>query len=157
MLIFASLAMILIFNSTHLSWVDKGDDPSDWFLLPEASMILTLDYPAATIERTGPTWRVTASSPVSQEEVQQLVLQWQGTRMKGISEDEWNALQSSLSDPLAVVRITLAGQVDPLSVVFYQARQLLFVQRGEFRGTLPLSSKSFLLPQHLIIGGDVDA
>ena len=157
MLIFACLAMILIFNSTHLRWTDRGDDPADWFLLPEASMILTLDFPAATLERTGPVWRVTGPVTLSQEEVENLAAQWQGTRVKGISKDEWEAIQTSLEAPLAVVRVTLAGQTDPVTVVFYQARQLLFVQRGKEVGTLPLTSQSFLLPRRLVQGRNVDA
>jgi hypothetical protein len=57
-LIFACLAMIIIFNTMTDKLVDNAEGESA-LILPPGSMILTLEYPDGTIERLGRNWLVT--------------------------------------------------------------------------------------------------
>ena len=57
-MIFACLAMIIIFNTMSNKLVDNAEGESG-LILPPQSMILTLEYPSGTIERLGRNWRVT--------------------------------------------------------------------------------------------------
>jgi hypothetical protein len=85
-LIFACLAMIIIFNTMTNKLVDNAEGESA-LILPPGSMILTLEYPDGTIERLGRNWLVTlkneselSSDPQGQAQVQaraqQLIDRW---------------------------------------------------------------------------------
>jgi len=74
-LIFACLGMIIIFNLMGEKLIDnaQGDIST---ILPEQSMILTIEYPDFSIERLGRTWRVSPSEQLSGDEAVALLNHW---------------------------------------------------------------------------------
>lgn len=111
MLIFACMAMIIIFNMMSDKLVDNAEGESAHVLAPQ-SMILTLEYPGGTIERLGRNWRVTRNNDVSsisagaqQQLAQQLINHWLllAGELKLIESDE----------PGYRVVVWLAGEQDP--------------------------------------------
>lgn len=74
-LIFACMGMIILFNLMNDKLVAnaEGEVVS---ILPEQSMILTLDYPQFSIERLGTSWRITPSESLEQDNVAPLIEAW---------------------------------------------------------------------------------
>jgi len=74
-LIFSCMGMILIFNLMGGKLIEnaEGDITS---VLPEQSMILTLENPDFSIERLGTNWRVTPSERLSTEAAQAIINKW---------------------------------------------------------------------------------
>jgi len=74
-LIFSCMGMIIIFNLMGGKLIEnaEGDITS---VLPEQSMILTLDNPDFSIERLGTNWRVTPSDRLSIDAAQAIINKW---------------------------------------------------------------------------------
>jgi len=74
-LIFACMGMIILFNLMNDKLVAnaEGEVVS---ILPEQSMILTLEYPQFSIERLGTSWRVTPRESLGQDKVAPLIEGW---------------------------------------------------------------------------------
>jgi len=69
------MGMIIIFNLMGGKLIEnaEGDITS---VLPEQSMILTLEHPEFSIERLGTSWRVTPSERLSSEDAIAVVEKW---------------------------------------------------------------------------------
>ncbi|WP_435275549.1 hypothetical protein ACMAZF_00460 [Psychrobium sp. nBUS_13] len=74
-LIFACMGMIILFNLMNDKLVAnaEGEVVS---ILPEQSMILTLEYPQFSIERLGTSWRITPNESLEQDNVAPLIEAW---------------------------------------------------------------------------------
>ena len=74
-LIFACMGMIILFNLMNDKLVAnaEGEVVS---ILPEQSMILTLEYPQFSVERLGTSWRVTPGEKLEQDNVAPLIEAW---------------------------------------------------------------------------------
>ncbi|MDP2562541.1 hypothetical protein [Psychrobium sp. 1_MG-2023] len=103
-LMFSCMAMIIIFNLMGDKLVDnaEGDIVP---ILPEQSMILTLEYPNYSIERLGRGWRVAPANHLTTELTEQVI-------------NTWLALQGEVtltdSDEAGYrVKVWLAGSTEP--------------------------------------------
>ena len=74
-MIFACLGMIIIFNVMGNKLIDNAEGDIST-VLPEQSMILTLEYPSFSIERLGRSWRITPADKLPPEGVQQVITNW---------------------------------------------------------------------------------
>lgn len=74
-LIFACLGMIIIFNLMS-GKINDNAEGSIVNVLPEQSMILTLEYPNVAIERLGTSWRINPSDVLSSENVENIINSW---------------------------------------------------------------------------------
>lgn len=74
-LIFACMGMIIIFNlmGDKLIKNAQGDIVN---VLPEQSIILTLEYPDVSIERLGRSWRVTPTNKLTNENAAKIINHW---------------------------------------------------------------------------------
>lgn len=57
-LIFASMFMILLFNYSHKMFVDGQTSEAPQALLPQNSLVQSIDYSGVKLERIGSNWRV---------------------------------------------------------------------------------------------------
>jgi len=74
-LIFACLGMIIIFNLMSEKVIENAEgDIVD--ILPQQSMILTLEYPDVSIERLGTSWRINPSEVISPKDVERIIGAW---------------------------------------------------------------------------------
>jgi hypothetical protein len=120
------LLMIFFFNGLHKKLNSVPEVPRIQTVLPAQSFVLALSFPEQKIERIGTAWRsqqlVEDSSStdwqVSQENIVQLINQWQGAELS-ISDE----LPSSLGQPLSVATLWLAGEQLPWLYQLYKAEQ----------------------------------
>ncbi|TAA46003.1 hypothetical protein [Corallincola spongiicola] len=147
-LIFACLAMILLFNVTHKRWL-SGDANTRLELIPAEAIILTLDYPAGQLELIGQGWRVSPANLMPEQEAGRLVQQWLGLTALPLSEEEMPSASELLTEPDMVVRITLAGEAVPRVILLRQFKQRWFVRLGEQVGELSDLTIRFIAPMPL--------
>lgn len=77
-LIFASLFMIILFNSTHQKFTDGEDDIEQASLITQTAVIQSIDFSGIKLERIGAAWRVLASIELSNEiAADQIAQAWQ--------------------------------------------------------------------------------
>ena len=74
-LIFACMGMIIIFNLMS-GKINDNAEGSVVTILPEQSMILTLEYPNVVIERLGTSWRVNPSDTLTADNVEKAINTW---------------------------------------------------------------------------------
>ena len=74
-LIFACMGMIIMFNLMNDKLVDNAEGQVVP-ILPEQSMILTLEYPNYAIERLGTSWRVNPGDQLPTDEAAPLIQAW---------------------------------------------------------------------------------
>lgn len=106
-LIFACLGMIIVFNLMSDKLIDnaEGDIVS---ILPEQSMILTLEYPNVSVERLGTSWRVTPTENIAPSRVNKIINAWLALT---------GELSIETSDEIGFrVTLWLAGQEHPLKL-----------------------------------------
>jgi len=106
-LIFACLGMIIIFNLMSEKVIEnaEGDIVN---IVPDQSMILTLQYPDVSIERLGTSWRMTPNDVLTSKELEQLISVW--LNLKG-------EISLTSSDEAGYrVTLWLAGQEHPMKL-----------------------------------------
>lgn len=74
-LIFACLGMIIIFNLMS-GKINDNAEGSIVTVLPEQSMILTLEYPNVSVERLGTSWRINPSNLLASDSVEHIINAW---------------------------------------------------------------------------------
>ena len=123
-IIFSMLLLILLFSSTSNFLTSNEMDPDQTLLLvPENSLIMTLDFASQKIERIGRGWRVVGGEteePIDQTTLTTLIDNW---RLAEISPSD----QVFQDDELIVV-LWLAGQDLARVYQFYQQDQMLMVR-----------------------------
>lgn len=85
-LIFASMFMILLFNYTHKMFVDGEEQAGLSFLLPENSIIQTIDYSGIKFERIGSTWRTVTSIETTNLSAADFADAWLNQEFNAISD-----------------------------------------------------------------------
>ena len=110
-LIFATLFMIVLFNTTHQKFVAGDDDIERQSLVPETAIIQVIDYSGVRLERIGSNWRVqSALDDLPELNSQQLVANWQSMQFEFItSEPDLSA--NSYSLPVLIQAIGLDSQL----------------------------------------------
>ena len=109
------MGMIILFNLMNDKLVAnaEGEVVS---ILPEQSMILTLEYPQFSIERLGTSWRVTPRESLGQDKVAPLVEGWLKLSGEG-------SIEASEEEGFRVT-LWLAGQEHPTKL-WIQPQSLL--------------------------------
>jgi len=67
--------MITIFNLMSEKLIDNAEG-SVVTILPEQSMVLTLEYPNVSIERLGTSWRINPSETLQPTDVERVINTW---------------------------------------------------------------------------------
>lgn len=105
MLIFATLFMILLFNSTHKIWLDNSDEGVAIPLLPEHASLMTIEYGGVKLERIGRGWRLNPQSNVSGESLARVASAWQEAYILPVAS-------IPAESPPYVIVIWLAGEAE---------------------------------------------
>ncbi|WJG09507.1 hypothetical protein [Aliiglaciecola sp. LCG003] len=79
-IIFAMILMILLFNTTN-NILTGSREESQLHLLPEHSMLMTLQMPEVNIERIGQGWRTVPTKAFDETQLQALAQKWQSSQM----------------------------------------------------------------------------
>ncbi len=109
-LIFASLFMIVLFNTTHQKLIEGDSDTRRASLVAEQAIIQVIDYSGVKLERIGANWRVQSSLELPAVNAQELVSNWQGLMFEVLtSEPELSA--NSYSLPVLVNAIGVDSQL----------------------------------------------
>lgn len=80
-LIVSMLVMILLFNTTSNFLNDGDQETVNMPLLPQGSVLMTLELGDIKVERIGRGWRSNASPAVSEETLANLVARWSEAQM----------------------------------------------------------------------------
>jgi hypothetical protein len=147
-LIFATVAMIVLFNVTHQRWLEQPS-ASRLQLVPEQSVILTLEYPAGSLALFGKGWRVSPADLMPAAEAGQLAQQWLGLTAEPVAEALREQVLNGLKAPDFVVRLTLAGESGPRVLLFKELNQRWFVGLGTHIGELSALTIRFVIPEPL--------
>lgn len=145
MLIIVVSAMIIVLN---LMERDQNDvDPTDaalqQALLPEQSLILSLDYPQARFERIGQGWRQLGGHD-RQWPAEQLAELWQSMRAERLAKFAVPGV------PDLVVRISLAGEAESRAYLFYEQNDSVVVMQGQQAWQLTGDQYVTLVPGSLL-------
>lgn len=128
-LIIASLLMILLFNGVHHKLFQSDTDAglnsntsSDALVqnvLPEQSVVLSVDFPNISIERVGRDWRSLPTTSTSPAQLNTIVESWQQlTAAQVVNPVLIEQLMSNYPDK--VVSFWLAGQKSAFVIQIYQ-------------------------------------
>ncbi len=125
-LIFSMLLMIFFFNGLHKKLNSVPEQPSIQTVLPAQSFILALRFPEQKIERIGTSWRnqllvdelPNSHWTANQQNIVTLINHWQSAEL-AITD----VLPSSLTQPISVATVWLAGEQLPWLYQLYKAKQ----------------------------------
>lgn len=110
-LIFATLFMILLFNTTHQKFVAGDDDTERQPLVPASAIIQVIDYSGVKLERIGSNWRVqSALDDLPELNSEQLVDNWQSMQFEFIAAEP-DLAANSYSLPVLIQAIGLDSQL----------------------------------------------
>ncbi len=142
-LIFGVLGFVLIVHGLNFGERERGHARLE--LIPTDALILTLDYPQLKLERIGAGWRSNRPN-YSEAQAHALQQQWLGLSLTPLQPNQRNDALKALRDPSAVVRILLAGQAEPVTVLFSIDDAGAYVASGDLIGRLDRTQLSFLFP-----------
>lgn len=118
-LIFSMLLMIMVFNGMHKKFSMGGSANVMLPLLPEGSLLLTLEYPNASIERIGQGWRSNPPLGLDGEQLAQIINGWQNEAVEWQVDDEEAKVMTKGKMPVYYVIAHLAGKRDGAVYAFY--------------------------------------
>jgi hypothetical protein len=123
-IIFSMLLLIILFNSSS-NFLNRNDMDLDQaiLLVPENSLIMTLDFGPQKIERIGRGWRVLGEE--TQEAVDQMTLT---TLVENWRQAEMLATEQNFQGDGLIVVLWLAGQDLARVYQFYQYDHMLLVK-----------------------------
>ena len=129
-LIFATLFMIILFNSTHQKFVEGDSDTEYLPLVPAQAIIQVIDYSGIKLERIGSNWRVqSAIEPLPEVDADALVTNWQSVTFQTLASRPELSV-SAYSLPVLVQALGLDSQliflihVEPESGLVYVHNKL---------------------------------
>jgi len=144
MIISVSLIIILLHFSQRLSFNQEPRQQNSLSLLEAGSVILTMDYPAARLERIGAGWRSNRSQP-GLPQIQQLESDWLALQV-----NELSGVSIKLA-PQAVVRLTVMGYPEPLTVAWINSGGVDYLLVNNRVFELPAAQLERLFPASLIL------
>lgn len=101
-LIFASLFMIILFNSTHQKFTEGDKEVAQSSLIEAAAVIQSVDFSGIKLERIGANWRVLASVEIGGDVATQSIVQgWQSQQFT-ILESEPQLMASISRYPVII-------------------------------------------------------
>ena len=112
-IIFAMLLMIFLFNATNNILPDSEDETKPVGLLPEHSLLMTLQSNGFELQRIGTGWRLVPAADITQQQLDAIITNWQTSIMTPteVSNPETKSI---------VVVAWLAGVDQGLVFQFYQ-------------------------------------
>jgi hypothetical protein len=119
-LIVSMLVMILLFNTTTNFLNDGDQETATMPLLPEGSVIMTLEMGDVKVERIGRGWRSNASPAVPEATLARLVARW--------SEAQLNVYDIPSDEQPLVAIVWLAGDTQGQVFQLYPAGKDTLVQ-----------------------------
>jgi uncharacterized protein YbdZ (MbtH family) len=120
-IIFAMLLMILLFNTTSNILNTPSDMPDEVSLLPQGSVLMTLQSNGVQLERIGTGWRVDSEDASIQAQIDPLLTHWTSSIMTPTERPE------SLPAGQVVV-LWLAGESKGLVYSLYPFEQGTLVE-----------------------------
>lgn len=109
-LIFATLFMIVLFNSTHQKFVEGDNSIEKASLIPADAIIQVIDYSGVKFERIGSNWRTqSAVTGVEELNAEQIVTNWQSLPLERLANSP-EISANSYSLPVLVQAIGLDSQ-----------------------------------------------
>lgn len=152
-LIFAMLIMIMVFNGLHKRIEFAQTEPEDVLILPENSLVLTLQVGNVAIERIGQSWRSNPVVDLSAEQLAKLMLDWKGQKAKWHQQDAEAKLMTEGKEPDFFVVASLAGKVDGAVYAFYPQLESVWLHDQHQQRWLELTKEQLelLIPQPLRI------
>lgn len=147
-LIFSMLGLIVIFNWERLF---PSDMPTRLPLLPENSVVLTLQIDQVVFERVGSTWRINSNREklaITSDDIQQLIDSWNKATMRLPKEKVETA---DLFPQDHVVSVFIAGQKNGLVFSFKQLEDTVYIIHDEHYFELDFPLLSQLIPSQLAL------
>ncbi len=120
-LIFAVLGMIFIFNFSHkLMMEPKSFKTDSSSILPEHTMVLSMEAPDYIIERVGRSWRSKPAIGLQPEQLAKVIYHW-STMSLPLYKAEVGQLPVSQFSQKYI--FWLAGVEEPMTITLYQLEQ----------------------------------
>ena len=158
-LIFSMLIMIMLLNGMHKKF-DSADPLAKVPLLPEHSLVLTLDFGKFAIERIGQSWRIKQSdageaskklAAVDGAVLTAFMATWSEHIVTLAESDEQAAVLVKGKMPDHYVVATLAGKSDGAVYAFYAQLDDVIIH-DQYNGrfvTMPIDDVALLFPEQL--------
>lgn len=158
-LIFSMLIMIMLLNGMHKKF-DSTEPLAKVPLLPEHSLVLTLDFGQFAIERIGQSWRI---NHADEQQVSSNIAAVDGAVLTGLmatwaeyivtmaESDEQAAVLVKGKMPDYYVVATLAGKSDGAVYAFYAQLDEVIIH-DQYNGrfvTMPIDDVALLFPEQL--------
>ncbi len=126
-LIFVSIFMILLFSGVHQKLLNNSAlSDEDIPLLPSHHVILTLDLPNYSIERSGKQWQLRPYKELDQAELGLVIKTWISARSRVVPEQDASMLNET-KRPDWVAIAWFAGQAKGYVLAFYHTDKYLLV------------------------------
>lgn len=146
-LILATLIMILAFNGVHKKLLSNAEESAQYqAVIPENSLLLTIDYGAYQLERIGRDWRIVGNETLPQPAIESTVNEWQTATGKPLNEQQIIAYNDLLNTSPWVITLWLAGEEKGLVTELFVAEQQLLLRRSGDILVLPYESFKALVP-----------
>ncbi|MFT5163520.1 MAG: hypothetical protein ACI9FJ_002116 [Alteromonadaceae bacterium] len=118
-LIFAMLMMIMVFNGMHTKFNSGDAENIQVTLLPEDSLVLTLEYPNAVVERIGQIWRSKPPLDITAEQLLAIMNDWQNQLVELQVDENEAKVMTQGKMPQYYVIARLAGKEEGAVYAFY--------------------------------------
>lgn len=151
-LIFASLFMIILFNSTHKMLMDESEETNLQVLVAPQWIIQTIDFSGLKFERIGASWRtVTSLVDAKVTNVASYVKNWQNQRISVLSSRP-DMNQQSIHFPIVVYILGSEQGTMVFEVFIEQDNGLVYMQNKMTQNwfAMTLQELSQLVPSVLL-------
>ncbi|MFT4923964.1 MAG: hypothetical protein ACI8WB_000042 [Phenylobacterium sp.] len=150
-LIFSMLLMIMVFNGMHKKFNSTEPQNTQVSLLPENSLMLTLEYPNTTIERIGQGWRSNPPIDLTVQQLNEVMTAWQDQQLDWHVDDNEAKVMTKGKMPAHYVIAHLAGKDEGAVYAFYPELEDVWIHDQQQQRWLkaPLSLINTLIPEPL--------
>ncbi len=148
-LIFSMLLMIMIFNGMHKKLGGGESTDTNVLLLPENSLVLTLNIGDIAIERIGQGWRAKPAIDMDMAQLTDLMARWKAYTAQWQMDDSEAKVMTKGKMPQFIVIASLAGKTDGAVYAFYPQLEEVWIHDQFAQRWLkaPASMMSELLPK----------
>jgi hypothetical protein len=150
-LIFSMLLMIMIFNGMHRNLGGGESTDTNVLILPENSLVLTLNIGDIAIERIGQGWRANPAIDMIEAQLTDLMARWKAYTAQWQMDDNEAKVMTKGTMPQFIVIASLAGKTDGAVYAFYPQLEEVWVhdQLAQRWLKAPVSMMSELFPKAL--------
>ncbi|MCJ8271757.1 MAG: hypothetical protein MJK04_20450 [Psychrosphaera sp.] len=152
-LIFSMLLMIMVFNGMHKNLGGREPTDTDVLILPENSLVLTLNIGDIAIERIGQGWRANPAVNMDLAQLTDLMARWKAHKAQWQMDDNEAKVMTDGIMPQFIVIATLAGKTDGAVYAFYPQLEEVWSHDQFAKRWLkaPIGMMSELFPKPLIL------